>query len=767
MIADHCALIFHYHTKTQPPKPKFKFTRNFNQLSSEALIKAVENNPKLQSIYDLTDPDDVAEVLSGELNKIIKKLAPQKRIQIKKDHLPYFSTEIRAEIALSDHLLTKAIHSNIKPDWVAFKIQRNKTFKLIKAAKAKYLESKLNHPTQGWKFVTQYSGLPSQTTPNLIKHNGISITSPKQKAEIANTHYIQKVKNITSSFNHITYDPLKLLNKVVPRNSYYHNLNLSYISIKETNQLIRNLKNTYSTGEDVLCNIVIKRLGFHISYQICHMINCVMCTGKFPKIFKTTRIIPVSKPGKSLDDFDSFRPINNLPCLGKILEDWICKQVTGWLTANNVMSNNHHGGRQGYSTLTAKTEIENAITKNLNENKYNVLLTTDLSAAFDTVDHVTLLRKMDHYGIRGHALKLMRSYSGERSQFVEIETFRSILKPSLNLSTIQGSKMANIFFTIYTNVVPHIHNIFRCPRMLERFFEVDPWVDSSLVGLSDQSGASTQPRDQDLRRPLHLSTTDLIKTYTKPNRSKSSGGGGGAPRANDQAIFSQGSHENDHDNDTYISINNISNNIPYGQGRDIHGNDKFSGISHETTCFVDDASSVAGFKLKSQILAYIRDYMERMGLFYASNKLKLNPSQSHFCISGTVAQIAEISRFALRLHNEIVTNSHQVRVLGYLFNSTNDSQINELVQSFNYRLVSLSKISKYCRQKTIVGFIQAYVIGKLNYRVSAYMSSPAYQLSKLDKVIVRAARISVGAFKAQKMSNDKLLAECGFRSIRA
>ena len=217
------------------------------------------------------------------------------------------------------------------------------------------------------------------------------------------------------------------------------------------------------------------------------MINCVMHTGKFPKIFKTTRIIPVSKPGKSLDDIDSFRPINNLPCLEKILEEWICMQVTDWLTANNIISNSHHGGRQGYSTLTAKTAIENSIISNLNENKYNVLLTTDLSAAFDTVDHVTLLRKMDHYGIRGHALNLMRSYLGQRSQFVEIETFRSTLKPSLDLSTIQGSKMANIFFTIYTNKVPHIHNIFRCPRMLERFFEVDPCVDIPLVCPSSKS----------------------------------------------------------------------------------------------------------------------------------------------------------------------------------------------------------------------------------------------------------------------------------------
>ena len=51
--------------------------------------------------------------------------------------------------------------------------------------------------------------------------------------------------------------------------------------------------------------------------------------------------------------------------------------------------------------------------------------------------------------------------------------------------------------------------------------------------------------------------------------------------------------------------------------------------------------------------------------------------------------------------------------------------------------------------------------------VSAYLSSPAYQLSKIDKVIVRVAQMSVGAFKARSMSNKQVIAECGFRTIQA
>ena len=129
------------------------------------------------------------------------------------------------------------------------------------------------------------------------------------------------------------------------------------------------------------------------------MINSVIRSGVFPDVFKTTRIIPVSKPGKPLDDIDSFRPINNLCTLEKILEAWISKCLVEWLDSNNIISGSHHGGRQGYSTLTAIANIQNSIDQNLFSFPFNVLLTTDLSAAFDTIDHEILLRKMDHYRI--------------------------------------------------------------------------------------------------------------------------------------------------------------------------------------------------------------------------------------------------------------------------------------------------------------------------------------------------------------------------------
>ena len=79
---------------------------------------------------------------------------------------------------------------------------------------------------------------------------------------------------------------------------------------------------------------------------------------------------------------------------------------------------------------------------NMDKKHNSVVLATDLSAAFDTVDHLILLRKLEHHGVRGMELKLIESYLNNRVQFVELETFRSSLVHSSPSSTIQGSKLA-------------------------------------------------------------------------------------------------------------------------------------------------------------------------------------------------------------------------------------------------------------------------------------------------------------------------------------
>ena len=143
----------------------------------------------------------------------------------------------------------------------------------------------------------------------------------------------------------------------------------------------------------------------------------------------------------------------------KIFKEYFKQCLVIFLNENNVINNDHHGAIKEHSTVTALTMINNKLIHNYENNKISALLSTDLSAAYDTIDNNILLAKLEHYGIRGKTLMLMKSYLTDRKQFAQLETFSSHLIDALPCSCVQGSKISSLLYTLYTNEIPLLYKM--------------------------------------------------------------------------------------------------------------------------------------------------------------------------------------------------------------------------------------------------------------------------------------------------------------------
>jgi len=83
------------------------------------------------------------------------------------------------------------------------------------------------------------------------------------------------------------------------------------------------------------------------------------------------------------------------------------------------LSQQQYGFHNNNSTSLTITDLYENLLQNLDKKLISCAVFLDLRKAFDSVNHSILLTKLEHYGVRGNALKLIESYLSNRKQYVQ------------------------------------------------------------------------------------------------------------------------------------------------------------------------------------------------------------------------------------------------------------------------------------------------------------------------------------------------------------
>jgi hypothetical protein len=183
---------------------------------------------------------------------------------------------------------------------------------------------------------------------------------------------------------------------------------------------------------------------------ITSIINQSLASGIVPSAFKKAQVTPLlKKVGSDVNNLKNYRPVSNIPFIGKVLEKVVAKQLSLHLQLYNLGDDLQSAYRRGCSTETALLKIKADMDLMLDQGHDVLLVTLDLSAAFDTIDHNILLHRLQHYvGLNGTALEWIRSYLQDRTQAVHIDGSVSE-QVSLSIGVPQGSVLGPLLFLVY------------------------------------------------------------------------------------------------------------------------------------------------------------------------------------------------------------------------------------------------------------------------------------------------------------------------------
>ena len=156
-----------------------------------------------------------------------------------------------------------------------------------------------------------------------------------------------------------------------------------------------------------------REIAADIVVPLTKLYNLSLRTATVPDEWKRSNITPVHKSGPQ-NNRSNFRPISVVSIVAKILEKFVAAQLETYFETNQLLSPYQGAYRNGRSTEQILLFVTDLIVHALDNHKVVCSAFLDLRKAFDSLDHVLLLQRLNSMGIHGTEIAWFTDYLTNR-----------------------------------------------------------------------------------------------------------------------------------------------------------------------------------------------------------------------------------------------------------------------------------------------------------------------------------------------------------------